>query len=85
MKKIKQTAICFMLVFAMALMTTACTSKDSKPMETTMAPTTTSSTMSGTGTGPTDGMGSTESTGVIEGMEDALDMTTSPMDDTTAH
>lgn len=83
MKKIKQITLCFLLVFTMALMT-ACTSKD-KPMETTMAPTM-SSTAGGIGTGPTDDMDSTESTGVIDGMvDDVLDMTSSSKESSTAH
>lgn len=56
----KKIMLCFMLIFAMSLMT-ACSSSNNETtaMETTMAPTTSST-----------GTGSMESTGVIDGMAD---------------
>lgn len=72
----KKTLLCFMLVFAMVLMT-ACGSTDNTARESTMAPTTSGAT-GGPSTGPTsgmdgtNGMNGTESTGVIDGIGDDL-------------
>ncbi|MEF9940391.1 MAG: hypothetical protein RR768_09790 [Clostridium sp.] len=71
MKKNKKTVLCLLLV-CMLVMLTGCMSNKDKPMETTMAPTTSASTES---TGVIDGMAEDIKKGVNDvkdGVEDAL-------------
>ena len=92
----KKYILCFMLVFAVALMT-ACTSTDNKAGESTMAPTNAST--AGPVSGPTEDSAGMESTGVIDGLgedikkgaedvkdgvEDTLDMTSASGESTAA-